>query len=197
MRPLRLLLSALAFFLAPAVLAQTGPSFVRDQVYGPGGNLVMTAEPDTVPPTAPTNVHVTTDGSWDQTITWSASTDIGSGVAGYYVYRFSTYLGSTTSTGWDDYFCPAKTMNVSYTVKAYDNAGNVGPSAGGSVSVGMCLQRPQGLLAGVPMPASGRGAHAASGFSNPRSGQNPVRLPERYCILKRPDEARSGFGGGL
>jgi hypothetical protein len=197
MRPLWLLLSALAFFLAPSVFAQTGPAFVRDHVYGPGGNVIMTAEPDTIPPTAVTNVHVTTDGSWDQTITWTAATDIGSGVAGYYVYRFSTYLGSTTSTSWDDYFCPPKNQSVSYSVKAYDNAGNVGPSAGGSVGVGMCLQRPQG-----PLAASRLRKLLASGYrfgSPPGPGREPgpLQLAGAYCVLRSPQFEREAIGGGL
>ena len=57
-------------------------------------------------------------------LTWAASTDTGSGVAGYKVYRGGTLLASVTGgPGYIDYAL-AGGATVTYTVSAQDNAGN-------------------------------------------------------------------------
>ena len=58
-------------------------------------------------------------------LSWGASTD-NVGVAGYRVYRNGSQLGTTTATTYFD--SPLKPgTTYTYTVRAYDAAGNVGP----------------------------------------------------------------------
>ena len=80
---------------------------------------------DTIAPTAPTNLVASAAGGHQINLTWNASTD-NVGVTGYSVYRNNTKVadvsGSTTSyadTG------VADATTYSYTVKAFDAAGNL------------------------------------------------------------------------
>jgi chitodextrinase len=77
---------------------------------------------DTTPPTAPSSLAVTGTTSSSATLAWTASTD-NVGVAGYAVYRGATQVGTTTSTSFTDTGLAAATQ-YSYTVKAFDAAGN-------------------------------------------------------------------------
>ena len=82
---------------------------------------------DSTPPTAPTNLSASTTATAPGrvSLTWTAATDTG-GVAGYRVLRNGTQVGQVTTTGFvDDTAVPA--TSYSYTVVAYDTAGNVGP----------------------------------------------------------------------
>jgi len=77
---------------------------------------------DTTAPTPPGNLRVTATTTSSITIAWDASTD-NVGVAGYGIYRGTTYLGSATTTA-------VRLVNLlcgtTYTfgVDAYDAAGN-------------------------------------------------------------------------
>ncbi|MDI1462228.1 discoidin domain-containing protein [Catellatospora sp. KI3] len=85
------------------------------------GNTV-TRNGDTTAPSVPTNLAVSTSGS-TITLTWTASTDSGSGLAGYDVFRDGNYvtnIGAVTS--WQD--TQAVTTTVSYFLRARDVAGN-------------------------------------------------------------------------
>jgi hypothetical protein len=82
-----------------------------------------TPTPDLEAPTAPSSLT----GSLNKkkvTLSWGVSTD-NVGVAGYRIYRNGTHVGSTTGTGYVDTLLgrPAPTT---YTVRAYDAAGNLG-----------------------------------------------------------------------
>jgi fibronectin type 3 domain-containing protein len=93
---------------------------------------------DTTPPTVPTgltaNTSLTTNSS--TSFTWTASSDtingdVGSGVAGYKVYRGGTQVGSTgAATAFTDTALAANTQ-YSYTVAAFDVAGNVSAQSTG------------------------------------------------------------------
>ncbi len=94
------------------------------------------ALPDTVAPSVPGNLAVSTSTSTSISLNWSASTDTGgSGLAGYRIYRDggATPLTSTTSTSFTDSGLTASTSHA-YRVSAYDVAGNesaqVGPVTG-------------------------------------------------------------------
>ena len=88
---------------------------------------------DTTPPTVPTSLAATAQSSTLVGLGWSASTD-NVGVAGYRVYRNGILLGSTPSTAYFDASAAANTT-YSYTVRAYDAAGNVsGPSTAATVT---------------------------------------------------------------
>src|ERR1019366_2764576 len=49
-----LLLLVVAVVFLPVCSAQSAPQHIRDYVYGPGGRLITTAEPDTYPPSVQT-----------------------------------------------------------------------------------------------------------------------------------------------
>jgi endoglucanase len=87
--------------------------------FGGGG----TGGGDTTPPTAPTALTVTGTTTTSATLSWTAATD-NVGVAGYNVYRGSALVGTSTATSFTDTGLTPATA-YSYTVKAFDAAGNV------------------------------------------------------------------------
>ncbi len=89
---------------------------------------VVIPGPDTVAPTAPTNLVAGTTTTSAVPLTWTASTD-NVGVTGYDVYSGTTKVGSSTTTS---HTVTGLTAGTSYTftVRAKDAAGNVSvPSA--------------------------------------------------------------------
>ncbi|MBP3964316.1 DUF4832 domain-containing protein [Paenibacillus lignilyticus] len=78
---------------------------------------------DTQAPTAPAGLTSTAKTTSSISLSWSASTD-NVGVAGYDVYRNSSFVGSTTSTSYTDTGLKAST-SYSYIVSAKDAIGNV------------------------------------------------------------------------
>jgi uncharacterized repeat protein (TIGR03806 family) len=81
---------------------------------------------DLIPPTVPMNVVATAISGSRIDLAWQASTDVGSGVASYRIFRnggVSAIATVTTSTYSDTSVSPQ--MAYSYTVSAMDNAGNV------------------------------------------------------------------------
>jgi chitodextrinase len=87
---------------------------------------------DAIPPTAPTGFSATITNYSEVSLSWSASTD-NVGVAGYYVYKNGTRIVNTGSLSYLDNVTPGY---YSYTVAAYDAAGNVSPqSSPSSVTV--------------------------------------------------------------
>jgi chitodextrinase len=75
-------------------------------------------------PGAPTNLAGTAVSSSQINLTWTASTGT---VTGYYVYRNSTQVGTTTSTSYSDTGLTASTQ-YSYYVVGYNSSGNSGNS---------------------------------------------------------------------
>jgi len=134
-----LLFATFLVALAPAAHAQSAPQFVRDYVYGPGGRLAVTIEPDTYAPDQPTGLTAVQDpdACTQVDLSWDAATDIGSGVWGYYVYRNGSFRGSTTSTSYNDTgINPGSTY--SYQVKTKDNAGNYSSLAYVNIKTSLC-----------------------------------------------------------
>jgi len=84
---------------------------------------------DTTPPSVPSNVTVTGVTSSSASLSWSPSTD-NVGVAGYRVYRNGAQVGSTAGTSFTDTGLSASTQ-YTYTVAAYDAAGNVSSQSSG------------------------------------------------------------------
>jgi chitodextrinase len=78
--------------------------------------------PDTLPPSAPTNLSAGSTGATTATVSWSASTD-NVGVAGYEVSRDGLVLGTTSATSWPDSGL-AGGQTYAYAVRAFDAAGN-------------------------------------------------------------------------
>ena len=83
--------------------------------------------PDTTPPSTPTNVSATAVSSSQINVSWTASTD-NVGVAGYKVFRNGSLVKTTTAVSYSDTGLAASTM-YSYTVAAFDAAGNVSPQS--------------------------------------------------------------------
>jgi YD repeat-containing protein len=82
------------------------------------------ATPDVTPPSTPASLAAAPASPSRISLSWSASTDTGgSGLAGYLVYRTGSLIGSTAATSYSDTGLAASTA-YSYTVVAYDNAGN-------------------------------------------------------------------------
>ncbi|HTJ72511.1 MAG TPA: cellulose binding domain-containing protein [Actinospica sp.] len=84
---------------------------------------------DTTAPSTPSNLAVTGTTSNSASLSWSPSTD-NVGVAGYRVYRNGTQVGTSTGTTYTDTGLSASTQ-YTYTVAAYDAAGNVSAQSSG------------------------------------------------------------------
>ncbi len=84
---------------------------------------VTVTAPDTTKPSKPAGLTATAGSSSQINLSWTASTD-NVGVTGYRIYRGGTQVGTSTSTSYSDSGLAASTA-YSYTVAAYDAAGNV------------------------------------------------------------------------
>jgi chitodextrinase len=82
-----------------------------------------TLAPDTTPPTIPAGLTASNIAARAVTISWTASTDAGSGVAAYRIYRNGVQVGSVTTASFNDSGLSPAT-SYSYTVAADDLAGN-------------------------------------------------------------------------
>ncbi|MCG3113116.1 MAG: DNRLRE domain-containing protein [Candidatus Manganitrophus sp. SB1] len=78
---------------------------------------------DTSAPTAPTGLTATAASSSQINLSWNVSTD-NVGVTGYRIYRNGTQVGTTTLRNYSNAGLAADTA-YSYTVAAYDAAGNL------------------------------------------------------------------------
>jgi YD repeat-containing protein len=86
---------------------------------------VSVASLDGTPPSVPTGVTGSAASSTTVNLSWVASTDNtgGTGVAGYKIYRAGAQIGTSPTTTYSD-TTTVGTTAYSYTVAAYDNAGN-------------------------------------------------------------------------
>ena len=118
--------------------------------YDPTGNTsiqsaaIMTATnmvPDTTPPSVPTGLAKTGATSSSISLSWTASTDPDSPVAGYNVYRNGTKVGTPASASYTDTALSVDT-SYSYTVSAYDPTGNTSAlSAAFNAATSTCSNR--------------------------------------------------------
>src|SRR6266480_3426955 len=81
------------------------------------------APPDTTPPSVPTGLTASAVSSSQINLSWTASSD-NVGVSGYRVYRNGTQIATTSATSFANTGLAASTT-YSYTVAAYDVAGNL------------------------------------------------------------------------
>jgi len=118
-----------------SVAASTSYSYAVSAVDNAGNQSPQTAATsattpacaDVTPPTVPTGLTVTASTCSQINLSWGASTDSGSGLKGYNVYRNGALLKLVTgATSTSDGSLAAST-SYSYAVSAVDNAGN--PSA--------------------------------------------------------------------
>ena len=125
MRPLPKLLPVVLMFLPMLSAAQSKPNWQRDYIYGPGGQLTVTVEPDTY---APATIN-TLAGSFNSntctvSLSWTAPVDIGSGISLYKIYRNSVYYDQSTTPSYQDTGIQGN-KTYTYTVTSTDKAGNV------------------------------------------------------------------------
>ena len=78
---------------------------------------------DTTPPTAPTGLTATAGAGFTINLSWHASSDDSGGAVTYRVYRDGTAIG-TAQTGLTYVDQLVKVTTHSYTVRAFDGAGN-------------------------------------------------------------------------
>ena len=145
-------------------LGFVGALLVLLQACGGGGaSNPSPSGPDTTPPTEPQGLSVLVDGSSRLQLNWSGSTDAGgSGLAGYHIYRNGSASASATVTspGYTDTGLAAMTQ-YSYSVRAYDNAGNESPAALGQATTADAMTPPATDRylrdqSGQPFPILGR-----------------------------------------
>lgn len=93
-------------------------------------NIASATVPDTTPPSVPTGVSASAQSWSTVSLSWAAATD-NVGVAGYRVYRNGSAIGTTGGTSYTDGTTSPST-SYSYTVSAYDAAGNTSAQSGGA-----------------------------------------------------------------
>jgi len=100
-----------------------------DQAAKVDGIVVTPSATDTTPPTVPTNLTATVISSTQINLSWTASTDPDSPVAGYKIFRNGTQVGTSATASYSGTGLAASTV-YSYTVSAYDAAGNNSAQSG-------------------------------------------------------------------
>lgn len=98
-----------------------GYSLFEFEVYGSNSNG------DNTPPTAPSGLTSTGTTSSSVSLQWTAATDE-NGVTGYDVLRNGSVVGAPTGTSFTDTGLASGTQ-FTYTVRARDAAGNLGPAS--------------------------------------------------------------------
>ncbi|MBP8695902.1 MAG: SBBP repeat-containing protein [Syntrophobacterales bacterium] len=115
-------------------LAEATSYSYRVLAYDAGGNesaqcgAVAVSTADATAPSVPSNLQGTGASASQINLTWTASTD-NVGVTGYRVYRNGSQVGTTASTSFSDTGL-AEATSYSYTVAAYDAAGNASAQCG-------------------------------------------------------------------
>ena len=122
--------STTTFFVDTGLSPSTTYSYTVSAYDSAGNNSAQSSPPpatattlaDTQPPTVPTKVQAVAQ-SYDKTlVTWTASTD-NVGVTGYKIFRNSSLVGTTATKSYTDSGLTPN-LTYSYTVSAYDAAGN-------------------------------------------------------------------------
>ena len=109
-----------------------GVHSLQAKAYDAAGNIGISASvsitvnnvtQDITPPSAPQGLNASAVSSSQINLSWAASTD-NTGVAGYKVYRGGAQIGTSAGTSFQNTGLSPSTA-YSYTVAAYDAAGNV------------------------------------------------------------------------
>lgn len=108
------------------VLRDSSIPLIQDLTYSSNLDLpTPPPNPDTTPPTAPTNLVLTGKGANEISFSWTASTD-NVAVAGYKIYRNGVKIGDVSVTNFTDKNLTPETP-YTYQIAAYDTSNN--PSA--------------------------------------------------------------------
>ena len=105
-----------------------------------GGSTPPPPPADTTAPSIPSGLIATALSSSQIYLSWSASTD-NVGVTGYYVYRGVTRVASVSSTSYQDANLSSSTT-YSYTVAAYDAAGNTSEQSAVATATTLAVTAP-------------------------------------------------------
>lgn len=104
----------------------------RSVAYDLGAHQLGSTNLDTIAPSVPASLTATAASSSAMTLVWTPSTD-NVGVSGYQIYRNGALIASTGATTYSDGGLTASTQ-YSYTVKAYDAAGNASAASNTATS---------------------------------------------------------------
>jgi chitodextrinase len=131
-------------------------------------------EPDTTPPSVPTDLHSTSWTDSSVSLAWNASSDNtgGSGLAGYHVYRNGVLIASPSGTSYTDSGLTKGTL-YSYNVSAYDKAGN-GSDATATLALKPSSGPPTDGSVQLSLPTSGTPFAASSFWNTPLAASTPV-----------------------
>jgi uncharacterized protein YkwD/chitodextrinase len=113
----------------------------------------VTPPSDTIVPSAPGLLTGTAASTSQVTLTWGAASD-NVGVTGYRVYRGGAQVGTTSGTSYSDTGLAPGTA-YSYTVRAYDAAGNLGPASNTATVTTQSAPTGDGIAPGAPGTLSG------------------------------------------
>lgn len=117
-------------YTGPIPVSAQGTTTIRYRSTDAAGHVeeirTATVRIDSLPPTRPGDVDANATSISEIEVTWSASTDTGSGVARYEVYRNGVLAGTSTTTSFIDSGLTAG-KNYSYHIVAVDVAGNRSP----------------------------------------------------------------------
>lgn len=185
-------------FTASSALAQSAPQLARDYVRGPGGRLAVTIEPDNYPPDMPPNLSGSATGCLQISLSWGVPGDIGSGVAGYNVYRDSQFIGSTGSTSYTDDTGNTLGGFYTYEVAAYDAAGLTGSASGVWVEYPPCDIPLLGLHPDFQPKQASRFAHVRFRQPIPADTIRTYRVLRlrRIKLFTLNSQPLSGWAGG-
>ncbi len=104
--------------------------------------LSVSTKPDTTAPSVPTGLNSPGQTSSSISLAWNASTD-NIAVTGYKILRNGTQVGTSATTNYTDSTGLTASTSYSYTVEAYDAAGNTSaPSTALVVSTTANIQKP-------------------------------------------------------
>jgi chitodextrinase len=150
---------------------------------GPASNEASaTVSSDTTPPFAPTNLAATAISFSQINLSWTASTDPDSPVAGYNIYRNGAQVGTATGTAYSDTGLAASTT-YTYTVTAFDPSGNLSPaSQPANATTFTPSPLPAGLIAAYTF-SEGTGTTTADDSGNGNTGtlvNGPVWSTGKY-----------------
>ena len=166
-------------YSSTGLAAQTTYSYTIAAYDGAGNNsnqsslasATTTSCGETIPPTVPSGLIATAASCTQVNLSWTGSTDSGgSGLAGYKVYRNSVQIATTAAVLYNSTGL-APSTSYSFTVAAYDNAGNTSAqSTARSATTLTCNQPPvanagvdQTVLLGTPVTLSGIGSSDSDG----------------------------------
>jgi thermitase len=141
-------------------------------------NNLGTVTTDTTAPSVPTGVTGAAVSSTQIKLSWSPSTD-NVGVAGYKVYRGGVQVGTSATAAYSDTTLSASTA-YTYTVAAYDAAGNVSAQSSAVTVTTQALADTQAPVTSISSPLAGATVNSTVGVSASASDNVAVTKAELY-----------------